>query len=102
MRYNKILFFSLLLLAFSSCKKLIEIRETDFIDDTKALQTVTNCEQAVIGAYAGLGVEMSYLLNSTFSDEVKKSDEFYNAATTHEWQYGPDPRTLPRTKPRGD
>jgi len=51
------------------------------------MKTVNNCEQGIIGAYAGVGVEMSILLNSTLSDEVKPS-EFYNAQTTHEWAYG--------------
>lgn len=69
-----------------SCNKLLDIPETDLIAGELALKTVTNCEQGVIGAYGALGVEMPILLNATFSDEVKKS-EFYNAATTHEWQY---------------
>lgn len=72
----------------SSCKKLLEIKESDAIAGEAALRTVTFVEQAVIGAYAGLGVEMSILLNSTLSDEVATAGEFYNAATTHEWQYG--------------
>lgn len=82
--------FSLLLLVggASSCKKLLEIKETDAIAGATALGTVTFVEQAIIGAYAGLGVEMTILLNSTLSDEVATAGEFYNAQTTHEWQYG--------------
>lgn len=68
------------------CKKVIEVKETDFIGGDVALKTVANNEQGVIGAYAGLGVEMSILLNAVLSDEVKKA-EFYNAATVHEWLY---------------
>ena len=86
MKYFKIIFSSLLLLGVVSCKKAIDINETDFIGGDVALQTVANNEQAIIGAYAGLGIEMGILLNATFSDEVK-TQEFYNAATTHEWQY---------------
>ena len=86
MRYNKIIFSSILLLSLFSCKKVIEVKETDFIGGELALKTVANNEQGIIGAYAGLGTEMGILLNATFSDEVKKG-EFYNAATTHEWQY---------------
>ena len=74
--------------AFSSCKKLIEVPETDLIAGETALKTVTFCEQAVIGIYATTTVEMNILLNAVFADEVAKS-EFYNAVTTHEWQYGP-------------
>ncbi|WP_164972726.1 RagB/SusD family nutrient uptake outer membrane protein [Lacibacter luteus] len=77
------------LLSASSCKKLINIQETDLIAGDVALKTVTNVESAVIGAYAGVGVEMGILFNSTLSDEVATAGEFYNAATTHEWQYSP-------------
>lgn len=88
--FNKLIFSGFLLLMLFSCKKLIEVKETDFIDADKALKTVENVEQAIIGAYAGLQVEMGYLLNSTFSDEVKTSGEFYNSISTHEWQYSAD------------
>jgi len=86
MRYNKLFFLSALLLTLFSCKKVIDIDESDLIEESNAFLTVSNCEQGVIGAYGALAVDMNILLNSTFSDEVKKS-EFYNAATTHEWQY---------------
>ena len=72
----------------SSCKKVIEVPETDLIAGDVALKTVTFVEQAVIGIYAAVGTEMNILLNSVFADEVTKA-EFYNAVTTHEWQYGP-------------
>lgn len=75
-------------LTFSSCEKLLEITETDLIAGNVALKTVLNNEQAVIGAYTALGVEMDILLNATFSDEVRTTGEFYNATTTHEWLYG--------------
>ena len=91
MKMKKIAYlFSLLLVvgAASSCKKLLEIKETDAIAGEKALSTVTFVEQAIIGAYAGLGVEMNIQLNAVFSDELATAGEFYNAQTTHEWQYG--------------
>lgn len=87
MKINKLIYFTLFLSLFS-CKKAIEIQETDFIGGSVALKTVENNESAIIGAYSGLDFYMGILLNSTFSDEVKKSPEFYNAATTHEWQFG--------------
>ncbi len=86
MKHFKIAFSSLLLLTVISCKKVIDVEETDFIGGDIALKTVGNNQQGIIGAYAGLGTEMAILLNATLADEVKKS-EFYNAATTHEWQY---------------
>lgn len=76
----------LIFLITSSCNKVIEIQETDLIAGSVALKNVTSCEQAIIGGYASVGTEMNILLNATFADEVKKA-EFYNAATTHEWQF---------------
>ena len=88
MKYsNKLFLFSFLLVTICSCKKVIEIQETDLIAGDIALKTVSNNEQAIIGAYASTQVEMGILLNATFADEVKVA-EFYNAGTTHEWQYG--------------
>lgn len=88
MRYlNKSFLSSFLLLMLASCNKVINIKETDFVGGDIALKTVANNEQLIIGAYAAEQVEMGILLNSTLSDEVKVA-EFYNAGTTHEWQYG--------------
>ena len=84
--YNKLLLFSFLLLILVSCKKVINTTETDLIAGENALQTVGYNEQAILGAYAATGIEMAILLNATFADEVKVA-EFYNAGTTHEWQY---------------
>lgn len=75
------------LLSVASCSKVIDVKETDFIGGNIALLTVNNNEQGIIGGYSAMNVEMAILLNSTLSDEVKVG-EFYNAATTHEWQYG--------------
>lgn len=87
MKYKKLILPALLMLTFVSCKKVIEIEETNLIAGDIALKTVENNEQAIIGGYAAMNQEMSILLNATFSDEVKVA-EFYNAGTTHEWQYG--------------
>ncbi len=89
MKNYKLLLSLVLLISASSCKKLINIQETDLIAGDVALKTVSNVESAVIGAYAGVGVEMGILFNSTLSDEVATAGEFYNAATTHEWQFSP-------------
>ncbi len=72
----------------SSCKKLIEVPDTDLIAGDLALSQVVYVEQAMLSGYAAITPDMSILLNSTFADEVAIS-EFYNATTTHEWQYGP-------------
>jgi starch-binding outer membrane protein, SusD/RagB family len=94
MKHLKISFALLSLLTVFSCRKIIDIKETDVIAGETALKTVENNESAIVGAYSGMNVEMPILLNATFSDEVKKSPEFYNAATTHEWQYGSQDVTI--------
>ncbi len=88
MKKNKLFIVSFLLMALASCSKVIEVKETDFIGGDIALKTVANNEQGIIGAYGTLNTEMCVLINSTFADEVRVAD-FYNAGTTHEWQFGP-------------
>lgn len=88
MKKNKIILFAGLLLSLTGCQKLIEVKDTDAIVGDLALKTVANNESGVIGAYALASIEMDVLLNATLADEVRVAD-FYNAATTHEWQYGP-------------
>lgn len=89
MKPIKLLIVLLSFFTVMSCKKVIQSTETDLIAGATALKTVTNNEQAVIGAYGSFGIEMDILLNATFADEVKTAGEFYNAASTHEWQYTP-------------
>lgn len=84
----KIFLLSSLLISVVSCKKLLEVEETDIISNDVALITVDYNERAIIGAYGAMtGFEMGVLLNGVFSDELKVA-EFYNAGTVHEWQYG--------------
>ena len=91
---NKLLIAIAVMFVLLSCKKLIEIEDKEFVNDTNAYKTVENVEQGVIGSYAQLVPEMAILMNSTFSDEVKTAGEFYNSISTHEWQYGPDDVTI--------
>lgn len=86
MKKNKLIVLSFLLLSLGACKKVIDVKETDFIGGDIALKTVNNNEQGIIGAYSAMNVEMGILLNAVFADEVRVG-EFYNAATVHEWQY---------------
>jgi hypothetical protein len=88
MKRLRIILPSLLLLTAVSCKKVIDIQETDLIAGPVSLKTVQNNESALMSAYAGLAPEMGFLLNAVLSDEVKNA-EFYNSATVHEWQYSP-------------
>lgn len=102
---NKKIYLWLLLLplaisTMSSCRKLLEIEETDFIGGATALRTVQNNQSLLIGAYAALSLgandngtteanDMPIMLNGVFSDELR-SGTFYVANTTHEWQFAPD------------
>lgn len=86
MKLKILLLTSLASISLFSCQKLLDIKETDLIAGATALKTVENCESATIGAYTTLGTQMNILLSMTLSDEVRKG-EFYNAGTTHEWQY---------------
>lgn len=78
---------ALAILSGTSCKKVIDVKETDFIGGDIALKTVGNAESSIIGAYGGFGMEMSFHLNAVLADESKTA-EFYNQGTAHEWQYG--------------
>src|SRR5687767_12956008 len=86
MKFHKLLLSVIFFTTLFSCKKVIEIEETDSLAGDVAYSTVAGAEQGLMGAYNLFSPEMSILLNATLSDEVKKA-EFYNAATTHEWQY---------------
>ncbi len=85
----KIVLVSIAAITLSSCEELLDIRETDFIAGDIALRTVKNNESLIIAAYAGLGTEMNMRLNMVLSDELKTS-EFYNAQSTHQWQFNYD------------
>lgn len=89
MKRNKmwLLILPLVVISTISCKKLVEIKETDFIGGSLALRTVKNNESLLIGAYAAFQTEMGIRLNGVFSDELKPGD-FYASQTTHEWQFG--------------
>jgi starch-binding outer membrane protein, SusD/RagB family len=93
MRLYKILFLTFSIVLFVSCKKVIDVKETDFIGGSVALKTVANNESEIVGAYVTLSPEMDILFNAVMSDEVKKA-EFYNAATVHEWQFSTQDITI--------
>lgn len=86
MRKYILIFSTIAAFAISGCKKVIDVRETDFIGGDVALKTVANNESGIIGAYAAMNPEMAILYNAVMSDELKVG-EFYNAATVHEWQF---------------
>ena len=74
------------MLGAAGCKKVLDLKETDFIGGDIALQTVANNESAIIGAYATMNPDMSIYMNAELSDELRPG-EFYVSNTTHEWQF---------------
>ena len=87
--FLKIFILTSLIYSTSSCSNLLDVRETDFLGGDVALRTVANNESLLLGAYSGFGIEMGIQANGVFSDELKAGD-FYNAQTTHEWQFSAD------------
>jgi hypothetical protein len=79
----------LAILVFSSCNKLLEIQETDFIDEARALKTVENCESGTIGAYAAVNGEVNKTVSAILSDELL-SAEFQGSISVHTWVYNAD------------
>ncbi len=98
-RLLNILLAAVIVATTASCNNLLEITETDYLGGDLALRTVKNNESLLMGAYAALGAqsdivgngagEMTIQAAGVFSDELKPGD-FYNAQTTHEWQFSPD------------
>ena len=86
MKRINIFFVCAVVLVMAGCKKVLEIKETDFIGGDIALQTVGNNEQAIIGAYGTMNPDMAIYMNGELSDEVRPG-EFYVSPTTHEWQF---------------
>ncbi len=86
----------LLTLSVFSCKKVIEIKETDFINETLAFKTVENADQGAVGAYAAVIGEGNMYFNSIASDEVASAEFPSQDATVVNWIYGADDITLTR------
>ena len=95
MKMNKILVGLCFLSITLSCKKVLEIRDTDFIGGELAYATVENADQGAIGAYAATVGEGNMYVNGILSDELKTGD-FPSDQTVHTWIYGADDLTLTR------
>jgi hypothetical protein len=87
---NKIIFGSFLLSIVFSCKKQLELRPIDSIDDTKAFQSVADLEKGMFGVYSsyGAGVYNGYYIGSILADEAKISNENRGQGQfSFKWQY---------------
>lgn len=91
LNYKFVSFLCFGLLLFSSCKKQLELRPTDVIDETKAFRTVTDLQKGLNGVYSqiGAGLVSGIYLAALPSDEVRISvGENSGAGTfTYKWQY---------------
>lgn len=77
-------------IGFTSCKKELDLRPTDTIDETKAYRTVGDLERGAIGAYSAYGVGQSnkHYIGSILADEAKISFENRGQGQfSFKWQY---------------
>jgi starch-binding outer membrane protein, SusD/RagB family len=74
---NKLLLAGLLFTAAASCKKELDLRPTDTIDDANAFKTVANLQQGLIGGYSAFGAGLGGVIymGSLIADEAKISNE---------------------------
>jgi hypothetical protein len=87
---SKLVLASTLVLSFTACKKQLDLRPTDTIDDTKAFQTVGDLEKGAIGAYSAYGGGQSngIYIASILADEAKISSENRGQGQfSFKWQY---------------
>ena len=87
---NKLIFGSVLLMILFSCKKELEIRPSDSIDDVKAFQSVADLEKGLFGVYSsyGGGLFNGIYIGSILADEVKISNENRGQGQfTFKWQF---------------
>ena len=92
----KIVTVCFLTLVIFSCKKVIEIKETDFINESLAFKTVENTDQGAVGAYSAVIGEGNMYVSSILSDEVVSAEFPSQDATVVNWIYGADDITLTR------
>lgn len=77
----------LLLIAFSSCKKLDDVNPTDTIDPSKAFRNVKDLDLGLLGAYAYLDYSLMGS-NAIVSDEITVPDENTVSNTeAYRWLY---------------
>ena len=90
---NKLTLVIVAALAFTSCKKQLELRPTDVIDETKAFRTVSDLRKGLNGVYSqiGAGLVNGIYLASLPADETRVSTGENSGAGlfTFRWQYTP-------------
>lgn len=84
----------LALLAFSSCKKDLDLTPTDSVDETKAFLTVEDCQKGLNAAYARYTRWATVYAAALASDEVKFGpDNGGSGQFTYRLQFGTDGTT---------
>lgn len=81
------------MLVLSSCKKQLELRPSDVIDDEKAFRTVSDLRKGLNGVYSqvGIGTSDAIFVAAVPSDEVRISvgENSGSGTFSFKWQYTP-------------
>jgi hypothetical protein len=89
---NRILYLCLLMMITQACKKTVDLKPTDRINEDIAFQTVDDLELGLYGAYASWDGENTMYINALLSDETKISDENRGQGQFEfKWQYTAGP-----------
>ena len=73
---------ALFTIVFASCEKRLDVEPTQDVDETKALNSSSDVEAALIGAYAQLGLNYVYGGNSQVDQELLGNSNTLNWAGT--------------------
>jgi starch-binding outer membrane protein, SusD/RagB family len=77
-----------LAICFSSCKKQLDIKPTDQIEETKAFSTIEDLQKGLLGAYGTNSTVNRIYIGSILADEAKISNENRGQGQfTFKWQY---------------
>src|SRR6478609_9647213 len=68
----------------TSCEKRLEVEPTQEVDETKALNSSSDVEAALVGAYAQLGASYVYGGNSQVDQELLGNSNTLNWAGTYQ------------------
>ena len=91
MKKKYILCLLFLAIVASSCQKALDLKPTDSILEEVAITTVSDLEQATLGAYAALAQENILYVNTLMSDESRLSNENTGQGQfAYKWQHSSD------------
>ena len=97
---NRILIYMLAVITtvfMSSCEKRLDIEPTDDVDETKALNSSSDVQAALIGAYSKLGSSYSYGGNSQVDQELLGNSIMLNWSGTYQEMTQINNKSIPIT-----